>query len=101
MLFSEGKIKRNDVFDIASQYIDCNLLKRHVKTYSYGQKNKLSLILLEILKPRFILMDEISNGLDVETMGTLANKINEFKINSTIILTGHQFSFYQHLAENI
>lgn len=43
----------------------------------------------------------ISNGLDVDTMKLLENKIKKFQKNSTIILTGHQFSFYQHVADNV
>ena len=46
-------------------------------------------------------MDEISNGLDVDMMSFLAKRIEELKTESTIILTGHQFSFYQHVADNV
>lgn len=101
ILFSEGKIKRTEIMKYAADYLDENTLKRKVKSYSYGQKKKLSIILLEILKPKYIFMDEISNGLDVDTMKLLENKIKKFQKNSTIILTGHQFSFYQHVADNV
>ena len=86
---------------MAQDYLPDKTLKRKVKTYSYGQKKKLSLILLDILKPKYILMDEISNGLDIDTMEMLQNKIDNIKNESTIILTGHQFNFYQKIADNV
>lgn len=100
-LFSEGKVHKSDIPDIASEYIDFSLLKKPVKTYSYGQKKKLAIVLLNILKPKFILMDEISNGLDVDTMKVLEKNICELANNSTLILTGHQFSFYQHIVDRV
>lgn len=101
ILFSEKKEKRSQIIKMAQDYLPDKTLKRKVKTYSYGQKKKLSLILLDILKPKYILMDEISNGLDIDTMEMLQNKIDNIKNESTIILTGHQFNFYQKIADNV
>ena len=101
ILFSEKKEKRSQIIKMAQDYLPDKTLKRKVKTYSYGQKKKLSLILLDILKPKYILMDEISNGLDIDTIEMLQNKIDNIKNESTIILTGHQFNFYQKIADNV
>ncbi|MBQ3947303.1 MAG: ATP-binding cassette domain-containing protein, partial [Ruminococcus sp.] len=87
LLFSNDKIKKNDIYKISETYLDYSTMKREVKTYSYGQKKKLALILLDILKPKYILMDEISNGLDIDMMNVLCKKIEELKKQSTIILT--------------
>lgn len=100
-LFSEGKAGKKEIQTCANEYLDNNTLKRKVKTYSYGQRKKLSLALLKILDPKYILMDEISNGLDIETMDALKKTIEEFRNNRTIILTGHQFSFYEGIADNV
>lgn len=100
-LFCEDKISKRKITDIASEYIDYSTLKRNVRTYSYGQKKKLALVLLNILKPKYILMDEISNGLDIDTMKSLEKNICDLAKDSTIILTGHQFAFYQHIADNV
>ncbi len=100
-LLCEDKIDKQEIADIASSFIDYSTLKRPVKTYSYGQKKKLALVLLNILKPKYILMDEISNGLDVDTMKMLEKNIFDLSKDSTIILTGHQFTFYQHIADNV
>jgi ABC-2 type transport system ATP-binding protein len=100
-LFSKGTIAKKDIIEKAEFYLDYATMKRPVKTYSYGQKKRLSLVLLDVLKPKYILMDEISNGLDIDTMKILCERIDNLKQNRTIILTGHQFSFYQHIADNV
>ncbi len=101
VLFANKKLSNDLAVEAAEKYLDLTTLKRKVKSYSYGQKKKLALALLDIRKPKYILMDEISNGLDVDMMSFLAKRIEELKTNSTIILTGHQFSFYQHVSDNV
>ncbi len=100
-LLSERKASKAQIKAIAMDYLDEETLNRRVKTYSYGQKKKLAIVLLEILKPRYVLMDEISNGLDIESMDLLIKKINSLKSYSTIILSGHQFSFYEHIVDTV
>lgn len=67
-VFSEGLKSQREILQIAQKYLGKEILKRKVKSYSYGQRKKLSLILVEILEPQIVVMDEVSNGLDYETM---------------------------------
>ena len=101
LLFSENRKNRAEIMKIADSYLSRSILNRRVSTYSYGQKKRLALVLLEILSPKYILMDEISNGLDIETMELLQRKLVDLKQHATIILTGHQFSFYQSIADRV
>lgn len=100
-LLSEGKFSRKEIRQAAEHYLEYPVLNRKVKTYSYGQRKKLMLALADLLKPAYLIMDEISNGLDVDMMDDLAEHLNEMKKNCTIILTGHQFAFYEKVAEHI
>lgn len=100
-MFINRKVNRDEIMKIALNYLDNNILSKKVKKYSYGQKKKLSLILVEINKPKILLMDEISNGLDYETMTTLKGKLLEWKQKSIIILTGHQFDFYNDIIDYV
>lgn len=86
---------------ITSQYLPDSLLAKKVINYSYGERKKLCLIVAEFLAPKIIIMDEISNGLDYETMVLLKKKIVDWSKNSTIILTGHQFDFYNNIIDNL
>lgn len=100
-LLSEQRKSKKEIIMIAEKYIERHTLNRKVKTYSYGQRKKLSLAFCEILSPEYIIMDEISNGLDIDMMDELAQYFDELKKNTTILLTGHQFSFYEKIAEHI
>lgn len=101
IIFSESKKSLAEIKEIALKYLDHNTLKNKVKTYSYGQKKKLALILVEILEPKYLIMDEISNGLDYEGIKRLQKNIKAWSKNMTILLTGHQFSFYNDIIDDL
>lgn len=100
-IFCENKVSKNKLKHIAENYIGAELLKAKVKTYSYGQKKKLALVMARILKPKYLIMDEISNGLDYESIGMLRDELEELSKTSTILLTGHQFDFYNSLIDDV
>ena len=101
LLFSESKKTKEEIIKIAMMYMDKDLLNRKVKTYSYGQKKKLALILIEVLQPKYLVLDEISNGLDYDTMKILQKQIKLWAKHMTIFLTGHQFGFYNDLIDDL
>lgn len=100
-ILGEGKCSKKQIQKYAARYLDLDKLKRKVKTYSYGQKKKLALSLVCILEPKVIIMDEISNGLDYETMMMLKKELLEMARTKIIILTGHQFSFYNDIIDKL
>ena len=51
---------------LVGEYLDRKILKRKVGTYSLGQKKLLSLIILKILKPKLIILDEFKNNRNKE-----------------------------------
>ncbi|MDO7862753.1 hypothetical protein [Brochothrix thermosphacta] len=77
------------------------LLKRKVKHYSYGQKKKLSLALVALLRPKYLIMDEISNGLDFQFSKELKKIVLDLSKETTILLTGHQYDFYNDIIDNL
>ena len=101
MLLSEDKCSKKEVRQTGEHYLKHSVLNRKVKTYSYGQRKKLMLALADLLRPKYLLMDEISNGLDADMMDELAAHLNSMKQHCTIILTGHQFGFYEKVAEHV
>lgn len=100
-IFTEGRSTSKRIKEISEKYLSREVLKRKVKTYSYGQKKKMMLALAELLQPTYLIMDEISNGLDVDMMNELVTYLKTIKDNCTILLTGHQFSFYEKVAEHV
>lgn len=69
--------------------------------YSYGQKKLLSLALVELMHPKILIMDEITNGLDYSALKRLKVRIKEWKKDSLIILTGHNLDFYTAVADDL
>lgn len=101
LIFSENKMKKNAILHFAEKILDRNVLRSKVKTYSNGQRKKLGIILMEILKPEYIILDEISNGLDYESLKDLKKNIKHLSSDSTILMTGHQFDFYNDLVDDL
>lgn len=94
-------LKKEEIYRYSDSFLDRTLLEKKAKTYSYGERKKLSLIIIDIIKPKIVIMDEVSNGLDYESMSNLRNKILEWSKNSSILLTGHQFEFYKNIINRI
>jgi len=87
--------------NIKQNLLNRDVLKRKVSTYSYGKRKKLALIIIEIINPDILLLDEVSNGLDYETIIYLKKKINELKKERLLLLTGHQLDFYDEIVEEV
>lgn len=101
VLFSYGKKNKSEIKEIASKYLSWETLKSKVKNYSYGQKKKLALILTEIVNPKILIMDEITNGLDFNSLKQLKSNLNIWKKDKLIILTGHHLEFYNNLIDDL
>ena len=102
LILSEDQMDKNRIKQNALRFFNEELLNRRVKTYSYGQRKKLALVLAEILNPAVLIMDEISNGLDFDSMLELQARLKELSVSDrTIILTGHQLGFYEKIYDDL
>lgn len=75
-LFEFGKmlVKEMDLLDM-----DQELLSRSVNSGSSGGERKKNEVLqLRMLKPKFIILDELDSGLDVDSLKSCTNAINEY-----------------------
>lgn len=61
------------------------------KGFSGGEKKKNEILQLKILKPKFIILDEIDSGLDVDSLNIVCENINDYlkenKNTSVLIIT--------------
>lgn len=101
ILTENANVKKNEIYEISNKYFNKEILLRKVKTYSYGQRKKLALILNGLIKPKILIMDEISNGLDYDTMRLLQSEVKRISAKVNVLLTGHQFSFYEGIVEEV
>lgn len=70
-------------------------LKKKTKDYSLGMRQRLGIAQAIMEKPKLILFDEPTNGLDVEGVNILEGIINELKLEGT------SFIFVSHNKEEI
>ena len=75
--------------------------KQRAKTLSGGYQRRLSIALGLISKPKILLLDEPTLGLDVLARRELWNIINKFKGKITIILTSHYLEEIEALCDRV
>ena len=69
-----------------------DMIHRHLnKGFSGGEKKKNEILQIKILKPKFIILDEIDSGLDVDSLKIVCDNINsylkEYPDTSLLIIT--------------
>ena len=78
-----------------------DVLNQRAKTLSGGYQRRLSIALGLISKPKILLLDEPTLGLDVIARRELWNIINKFKGKITIILTSHYLEEIESLCDRV
>ena len=72
--------------------LDSNMLNRSInKGFSGGEKKKNEILQMLFLKPKFIILDELDSGLDVDSLKIICKNINKYlkdnKDVSVLIIT--------------
>lgn len=71
---------------------DSSMIHRHLnKGFSGGEKKKNEILQIKMLEPKFIILDEIDSGLDVDSLKIVCENINSYleenKETSVLIIT--------------
>lgn len=87
---------------IAEEFGLAGLLKRQTGALSGGQKRRLSVALAFVGRPRLVLLDEPTTGLDVDARRTLWEAVRrQHEAGATVILTSHYLEEIEALAERV
>ncbi len=78
-----------------------SLLSKKTAYYSLGERKKLLLIAALLKKPRYLILDEIANGLDIDSLKWLTTQLDKQKNNCLILVTGHYLEFYEKILDEI
>ncbi|MFH1713523.1 MAG: Fe-S cluster assembly ATPase SufC [Candidatus Jacksonbacteria bacterium] len=64
-----------------------NFLERDLhQSFSGGEKKKLEILQMAVLKPKLIILDEIDSGLDIDALRTVSSAIKKYRIPESIVL---------------
>ncbi|MFA6305155.1 MAG: Fe-S cluster assembly ATPase SufC [Candidatus Gracilibacteria bacterium] len=81
--------------------IDEKALERGINEgFSGGEKKKLEIFQMKILKPKFLLLDEIDSGLDIDALKIVAQNIKEYfkKYSPAIIIVTHYARILKYIS---
>lgn len=94
----EERIK--EIYDFTGLKED---LDRNVNGYSMGMKQRLALGIALLSKPKFLILDEPTNGLDPTGVIQLRNTLLELVKNEdiSILFSSHQFGEVEKLADRL
>jgi ABC-type multidrug transport system, ATPase component len=80
-----------------------NRLKDKVKTYSLGMKQRLGIVQSLLAKPKLLILDEPTNGLDpngIIELRALIKEINE-KYKTTVLISSHNLPEVEHICTRV
>ncbi len=88
----------------ASQFLtyfgfDHNTQYNHFGNLSGGEKRRLHLLLTLMANPNFLILDEPTNDLDLETLSTLEDFLDKFE--GCLLIVSHDRYFMDRLTEHI
>lgn len=96
------KVDRNRIDEII-EFIDIEKhLKRKVKDYSMGMKQRLALGITLLTRPKFIMLDEPTNGLDPDGVISLRKTIFKLREKGTsFLISSHQLREIEKICDRV
>lgn len=98
----ESKI--NEIIKVLNYVgLDASYLKRSPFDLSGGEKRKVALASILIIKPEILILDEPTVGLDLKSQKEILNNIKELKekFNMTVIIVSHDMNVISEMAEQV
>lgn len=81
--------------------MDKNLIHRSLNVgFSGGEKKKNEVLQLKLLKPSFVILDELDSGLDVDSLKIVAENIRQYKKdnpNTSILIITHLSNILEYI----
>ncbi len=96
-------VKSKDFDDMLEVFDLKDFMKKSASNLSGGQRQRLNVILSFLHKPKLLLLDEVSTGLDIKSRNSIRNyiKIISKKNKSTLILVSHNMDEVEFLCDRV
>lgn len=91
-----------EVDDLINHFELRDLIKRYPNEASLGQRQRVALVRALALKPKYLLLDEITSALDVEHVSKILDHLQVLRTNGTgILLVTHLIGFARKSADQV
>ena len=88
--------------EIAEEFGFSDLLRRQTGSLSGGQKRRISVALAFVSRPKLVLLDEPTTGLDVDARRTLWEAVRrQHEGGATVVVTSHYLEEIEALAQRV
>ncbi len=93
---------RRTTAELSEEFGLTDLLRRQTGSLSGGQRRRLSVALAFVGRPRLVLLDEPTTGLDVDARRSLWDALRrQHAAGSTVVVTSHYLEEIEALAERV
>ncbi len=101
-LFFNNKTALNeDILNIAKSYEIENILYKKINELSFGEVQKTAIVSILISNPELIILDEISQYIDITYLNTIINLIKNHNKDISIIIIEHNYDILNNLCSRI
>ncbi len=79
--------------------IDGSFLDRELNVwFSWGEKRKIEILQMKLIWPKYIILDEIDSGLDLDAFRSIAEMLKELSNeNNSLIIITHYFKILDYI----
>ncbi len=96
-------LTRNEIRNALKVFKLDDLQKQKAYLLSGGEKQRLNVLLALIKKPKLVILDEISTGLDIDSIHKINGYVKEYldKSGATLIIVSHNYEEIHNLANKL
>ncbi len=100
---TKSNLSKSDIEQLMVDFQLEGMEKMRASALSGGQRQRLSILLAVLNSPKLLILDELSNGLDVEARSKIKLFIKEYleKHNSTMLMVSHNPEEIEFLAKRM